>query len=314
MKTLVHVRNEDPTPWIDGIRRWLPDLDVIRLTDDALPGEVDPGDVDIAVSWRMPHGIYAQLPNLKLIQSMAAGVDHILSEPNRPTHVPIARLVDPWMGRSMTHHVVGHILRWHRDADRFEAERATQNWPTGIIFDPDATNIGILGMGHLGQAVARSLMALGFPVIGWSRSAKSVDGVEVLNGADGLDQVARRANALVCLLPLTEETRGLIDAELLAKLPAGALVVNVGRGGHVVDEDLLAALDTGTLKAAALDVFQQEPLPKGHPFWSHERIWPTPHIAAEINLPTACRAFAENIKRVRANETPDGLIDPEKGY
>lgn len=314
MKVLVHVRNEDVTPWIDGIKRWAPDLETVRLTNDRLPDDFDPAEIDISVCWRMPHGLHAQLPNLRLIQSMAAGVDHILSDPDRPKSVAIARLVDPWMARSMTHHVVGQILRWHRTHDRFDAHRADEHWPRGVIFDPDAVSIGILGMGVLGQAAAKALVALGFTVRGWSRSPKSVDGIDILSGADGLDEIARASNALVCLLPLTTETTDILNAALFAKMPKGGFLLNVGRGGHVVEADLIAALDSGQLEAASLDVFRTEPLPKGHAFWQHPKIWPTPHIASEINLPTATRAFAETIRRVRAGEVPDGLIDPEKGY
>lgn len=313
-KILVHVRNTDATDWIDGIKRWAPDIEAVQLVDDRLPDGLDPGSIDISVCWRMPHGLHAQLPNLKLIQSMAAGVDHILTDPQRPTDVAIARLVDPWMARSMTHHVVSQILRWHRTLDRFDACKIEESWPTNVIFDPDATAIGILGMGVLGQAAARALTTLGFPVRGWSRSPKSVEGIEVLNGHDGLDELVRTSNALVCLLPLTSETADILNADLFAKMPTGGFLLNVGRGGHLVEADLLAALESGQLEAASLDVFRTEPLPKGHPFWRHPRIWPTPHVASEINLPTATRAFAETIRRVRAGDVPDGLIDPEKGY
>jgi glyoxylate/hydroxypyruvate reductase A len=313
-KVLVHVRNEDVTSWIDGIKRWDPDIEAVQLIDDRLPDDLDPAEIDISVCWRMPHGLHAQLPNLKLIQSMAAGVDHILGDPHRPVEVPVARLVDPWMARSMTHHVVGQILRWHRTLDRFDVCKTEETWPKNVIFDPDATSIGILGMGVLGQAAARALVALGFPVKGWSRSAKSVEGIEVLNGSDGLDEISRSSKALVCLLPLTPETADILNAELFAKMPSGGFLLNVGRGGHLVEADLLEALESGRLDAASLDVFRTEPLPQGHPFWRHPKIWPTPHIASEINLPTATRAFAETIRRVRAGEAPDGLIDPNKGY
>jgi len=309
MKALVHVRNEDATPWIDGLKRWMPDLQAVGLEDVH-----DPAEVDVAICWRMPHGVFATLPNLALIQSMAAGVDHILEDPQRPTEVPVARLVDPWMGRSMTHHVVGMLLRWHRDFDRFEAERRTETWPTGVIFDPDAVTVGILGMGHLGQSVAQGVRAMGFEVLGWSRSAKTIDGVETFSGPDGLAAMLPRCSALVCLLPLTEETADILNADLFEALPRGAFLINVGRGGHVAEADLIAALDRRQLSGAALDVFREEPLPKGHPFWAHPGIWPTPHIASEINLPTACRAMADNIRRIRAGETPGGLIDPALGY
>lgn len=306
---LVHIAGYDPQPWIDELKRQAPDLDARGL--DAID---DPAVVEVAITWKLPHGLYRTFPNLRLIQSMAAGVDHILADPERPPHVPVARVVDPWMGRSMVHHVTLAVLRWHRRMDWLEAQRPGAGWPTGIVFDADAVRVGVLGLGHLGQAVARAMQGLGFQAAGWSRSPKAIDRLACHHGRQGLAALAAWSTALVCLLPLTLETEGILNARLFGLMPEGSLLVNVGRGGHLVEDDLMAALDSGRLAGAALDVFRGEPLPPEHRFWRDSRIWVTPHIASEINPPTATRAFVENIRRIRAGGTPVGLIDPAKGY
>ncbi len=306
---LVHVANADPAPWIDELRRQAPDLDARGL--DAVG---DPAAVEVAITWKLPHGLFRTYPNLALIQSMAAGVDHVLADSDRPAHVPVARVVDPWMARSMVHQVALAVLRWHRRLDWVEAMRADARWPTGVVFDADAVRVGVLGLGHLGQAVARAMQDLGFAAAGWARSPKVIDGLDCHHGPEGLRALAAWSSVLVCLLPLTPETEGILNAELFERMAPGSLLVNVGRGGHLVEDDLIAALDAGRLAAAALDVFRTEPLPAGHRFWSDPRIYLTPHIASEINPVTATRVFVENIRRIRAGDAPIGLIDPAKGY
>lgn len=306
---LVHIAGDDPVPWIDELKRQAPDLDVRAL--DAVD---DPAAVEVAITWKLPDGVYRSFPNLALIQSMAAGVDHILADPERPAHVAVARVVDPWMGRSMVHHVALAVLRWHRRMDWLEDQRVTASWPTGIVFDAEAVRVGVLGLGNLGRDVARAMQGLGFQAAGWSRTPKAIDGLACHHGPEGLRELAAWSSVLVCLLPLTVETTGILNAELFALMPAGSLLVNVGRGGHLMEADLTAALDSGRLGAAALDVFATEPLPPDHPFWADRRVYLTPHIASEINPVTATRAFVENIRRVRAGEPPVGLVDPAKGY
>lgn len=306
---LVHIHGESAEPWIDQFHCQAPEIDVRPL--DAIG---DPSEVEVAVTWMLPPGLYGTYPNLRLIQSMAAGVDHVLADRSRPSDVPVARLVDPWMARAMSHHVILQILRWHRRLDLFETDREDRHWRYGVTFHPETVRVGVLGLGHLGQAVARAIQGLGFAVAGWSRSPKRLDGLETFHGRDGLTALAERSTALVCLLPLTPETAELLNADLFARMPEGSFLVNVGRGGHLVEDDLFAALDSGQLSAAALDVMTAEPLPPEHPAWRDARIYLTPHIASEINPSTATAAFVENIRRLRQGETPIGLIDPERGY
>ena len=308
---LVHSEGDGGEPWAEALREIMPEVDA-RVLDQV--GDDDRHRVDVAIAWQMPRGVYRTLPNLALIQSIGAGVDHVLQDDTRPDHVPIARVVDPFMARAMTHHVVLQILRWHRQLDRFEANRPDRVWPPSFAFDADALQVAILGFGHLGQDLARSLQVLGIAVAGWARSAKTVEGIETYHGVDGLDALLRRSNVVVCLLPLTAETEGILGRDTFDKLPAGSFIVNVGRGGHVADDELIAALDSGRLSAAALDVFREEPLPADHPFWDDRRIYLTPHIASEVNKPTAAKVFAENIRRVRRGEAPTGLVDLGRGY
>ncbi|SDF55161.1 MULTISPECIES: 2-hydroxyacid dehydrogenase [Thalassobaculum] len=307
----VHSTGDGPSAWIAALKDEMPGVDARPALDIA--GD-DLARVDVSISWRLPHGVMARFSNLKLAQSIGAGVDHILEDPERPLHVPIARLIDPFMAGSMTHHIVLQILRWHRKADKFERFAAEHVWPMSEAFDHRKLHVAILGLGTLGEHLSRSLTALEIANTGWTRSPRSAAGVASVSGAAELDALLARSNVVVCLLPLTEQTEGVLCAELFAKLPKGALLVNVGRGGHLVEEDLIPALDSGQLSAAALDVFRQEPLPADHPFWSDARIYITPHIAAEVNPPTASIAFAKNIALIRAGETPTGLVDLDRGY
>lgn len=307
----VHSTGDGPSAWIAALKAEMPGVDARPALEIA---GADLARVDVSISWRLPHGVLASFPNLKLIQSIGAGVDHILEDPQRPDHVPIARLIDPFMATSMTHHIVMQILRWHRQTDKFERYKAEHHWPMSEAFDHRHLHVAILGLGNLGEHLSRALTALEIANTGWTRSPRQVDGVETVSGAQALDDLLARSKVVVCLLPLTEQTEGVLSAELFAKLPKGAFLVNVGRGGHLVEDDLIPALDSGRLSAAALDVFRQEPLPADHPFWDDGRIYITPHVAAEVNPPTASIVFAENIRRLRAGGSPTGLVDLGRGY
>ena len=306
---LVHVANADPAPWIYELKRQAPDLDA-----RGLDGVGDPAAVEVAITWKLPHGLFRTYPNLALIQSMAAGVDHVLADPHRPAGVPVSRVVDPLMARSMVHQVALAVLRWHRRQDWVESLRAEARWPTGVVFDADAVRVGVLGLGHLGQAVARAMQDLGFAAAGWARSPKVIDGLDCHHGPEGLRALAAWSSVLVCLLPLTPETAGILNADLFERMPPGSLLVNVGRGGHLVEADLLAALQTGRLGGATLDVFRTEPLPADHPFWIHPKIRVTPHVASMIDAETGASVIAANIRSFEATGTCEAIADPVRGY
>lgn len=307
----VHSTGDGPSAWVAALKEEMPGVDARPALEIA--GD-DLARVDVSISWRLPHGVLARFPNLQLVQSIGAGVDHILEDPDRPGHVPIARLIDPFMATSMTHHIVMQILRWHRQADKFEGYKTEHHWPMSEAFDHRHLHVAILGLGTLGEHLSRALTALEIRSTGWTRSPRAVGGVASVSGPAALDDLLTRSNVVVCLLPLTTQTEGILGSDLFAKLPKGAFLVNVGRGGHLVEEDLIPALDSGRLSAAALDVFRQEPLPSDHLFWDDERIYITPHIAAEVNPSTASIVFAENIRRIRTGGTPTGLVDLGRGY
>jgi len=309
MTILIASQNQkDVSVWQWHLAEHLPDAEVRHWTED-----YDKAAVEAVLMWKVPTDLLFDLPNLKLIQSLGAGVDHLVGAA-LPNGVPLARIVDPWMTGSMSEYIILNVLRFFRqdpDYRRFQAEGRWEDLGTPDRFE---TPIGILGLGELGRDAARKLSLLEFPVMGWSRSPKEVEGIECHSGRDGLGRMLRRSKILVCLLPLTQETRGLIDAELLGLLPNGAYFINAARGGHVVDADLLAALDAGHIAGAALDVFEPEPLPAEHPYWTHPKVVVTPHNAADTNPRTAAPQIAENIRRVRAGEAPNNRVDTRRGY
>ena len=274
----------------------------------------DPADIEYAMVWHPPPGLLASLPNLKLICGLGAGIDHLLRDPDLPRHVPIMRLVDPYMTDAMSEYVTLSVLRLHRQDLDYLAQQREQIWEERDQKNAAERPVGILGFGTLGQDAGRKLRALGFPVAGWSRSAKEVAGFPTYAGAAGLAALLAVSEILICLLPLTAATEAILNASLFARLPQGAGLVNAGRGGHLVETDLIAALDSGHLSGAVLDVFREEPLPKGHPFWSHPRIIITPHIAAETHPPTAAAIIGDAIRRFAKGQPVDNLVDLTKGY
>ena len=287
-----------------------PSLD-IRL----FPEAGNPADIEAAVCWTS-HDMaeLRRYPNLKLIVSMGAGVDHLLRPPGPPPGIPVARLVDRLLTSAMSEWVLLNLLRFHRQDLAYRAQQAARVWDELPAPATDATTVGILGLGALGADAARKIGALGFRVLGWSRRAKALDGVEGFHGEAGLAAMLPRCQHLVCLLPLTPETRGIVNARTLGLLPKGAFLLNAARGGHVVDADLLAALDSGHVAAAALDVFEPEPLPPTHPYWAHPRVVMTPH-AASITIPASVAPqVVENLRRLRAGEALINRVDFAAGY
>lgn len=278
--------------WRTALAHFAPDIEF-----RAWPDFGDPAEIDAVLCWRPPAGWLASLPHLRLVHSLGAGVDHILCDPDYPRSVPLVRLIDLGMTVAMTQFVACQVLRLHLGDLDYRAAQAAGAW-TPLPPPPVRRSVGILGLGTLGLASARALQALGFDVSGWSRSAKAPAGLRCRHGREGLREFLAETEILVCLLPLTPETQGILDAAAFAALPRGAAVINVGRGGHVVEPDLLAALDSGHLSAAVLDVFAREPLAADHPFWRHPRVVVTPHIAAHTNPETAAAVIAGNLARL----------------
>jgi glyoxylate/hydroxypyruvate reductase A len=239
------------------------------------------------------------------------GVEKLLADPALPRSVPLSRLVDPGMVAAMSETVLAHVLDWHRRLYRYRQQQEEGRWHRFRQYLAADHTIGILGLGELGTDAARKLLALGFKVAGWSRRTKCVEGVECFTD---LEEVLRRSNVVVCLLPLTEKTRGVLNEKTFSLLPKGAGVINLARGPHVVVPDLIAALDAEQLAHAYLDVFDSEPLPEASPLWRHPGVTVTPHAAALTEPRTAVAWIAANVERVRRGEPPLNLVDFEAGY
>ncbi len=300
---------DDDSGWRAAMEKELGALDWRRLDNVGAREEIE-----VALAWDPPPGFLATLPNLRLIVSLGMGVDHLLKHKDLPAGVPIVRIHDASLIDQMSEYCQLASLRILRLSDEYDALQRQAQWKRLRLPEARDLRIGIMGLGAIGARVAADHLRLGFPVAGWARSKKSIDSVECFAGADGLAPFLARTDVLICLLPLTPETRGILDARLFAQLPAGAHIVNVARGGHVVDEDLLAALDSGHLASATLDVFNQEPLSEGHAYWRHPKVRVTPHIAGQSNPRTAAPGVADNIRRRRAGQTLHDLIDPAAGY
>lgn len=301
--------SDDPKVWAEALRAFEPDLEV-RVWPDVGVAE----EIEFALVWLPPPGMLAGLPGLKLIQSLGAGIDHIFSDPDLPRDVPVARLVDDELTRQMVEYVTLAVLSRHRRIDRYRHLQAERQWRPSRSVPLSASRVGVLGLGVIGAATATALAGLGLAVAGWSRAPKQIDRVENFAGAGGLDAFLARSDILVCLLPLTPETEGVLNARTLGALPEGAYVINVGRGGHVVEADLIAAIDGGHLSGAWLDVFRSEPLPSDHPFWSHPSVTVTPHVAALTEPASAAAQVIENIRRARQGREPLHRVDLAAGY
>jgi glyoxylate/hydroxypyruvate reductase len=301
---------------VDSAPRWQSELArlAVGLEIRVWPDIGDPDDIDYALVWRPPPGLLASLPKLRLILSLGAGVDHILRDPQLPPGVPIVRLVDPYLMHAMSEYVALQVLKLHRQDLDYRAQQQAEIWHELPQKNAAERPVGILGFGEIGKEAGRRLKALGFPVSGWSRSESQLAGFSIYAGSRGLARLLGETEILVCLLPLTQETAGILCTRTFAALPRGAALINAGRGGHLVEEDLISALDSGQLSAAALDVFREEPLPPRHPFWRHPRIVVTPHIAGVTNAATAAPIVLDNIHRVEAGQPPLNRVDPNRGY
>lgn len=271
-------------------------------------------DITMACIWKHPHGALADYPNLKCIASAGAGVDYIFEDDTRPKNIPITRIVDPYLASDMSEHVLSVLLAHLKNLNAYKLDQVDHIWqPKDYKRIKDVT-VGILGLGELGALTAKDLTSVGFKVQGWSRSKKDIQGVKTFAGPEEKDSFLKTSDILVCLLPLTPATEGILNKELLSKLAQDAYVINVARGGHLVDEDLLALLDEQHLSGACLDVYHTEPLPKDHPFWSHKKIHMTPHYASVSDTGSVIPQIVENYKRLDSGEKLQNLVDMNKGY
>ncbi|WP_176063368.1 glyoxylate/hydroxypyruvate reductase GhrA [Serratia marcescens] len=299
--------------WLAGIKQRLPQAEIREWQRG------DERPADYALVWRPPHEMLANRRDLKAVFALGAGVDAILDQERKhpgtlPAGVPLLRLEDTGMAQQMQEYALSYVLRYFRRFDEYQAFQQRQEWQPLDPHSLDDFTIGILGAGVLGQSVARKLTEFGFSVRCWSRSAKQINGVQSFAGDAQRAAFLDGVKLLINLLPNTPETVGILNRELFAQLRPGAYLINIARGAHLVEADLLAALEQGQLAAATLDVFAREPLPQDHPFWRHPRVTITPHIAA-ITLPQqAMDQIAANIRALEAGHAPAGVVDRQRGY
>jgi glyoxylate/hydroxypyruvate reductase A len=295
--------------WAEALAANYPELKTVNW-----PYEGDPAKIDYALVWQPPKGELKRYRNLKAIFSVGAGIDHLASDPDLPPGVPVVRMVELGLTAGMSEYVTLAVLNHHRFMLDYAAQRRAKVWEEIPQVAAETRQVGMLGLGVLGRDALDKLKTFDFKLAGWSRSPKSITGVTCFHGPGGFDEMLAQTNILVCLLPLTAETEGILNADTFAKLPAGAAVINVGRGGHLVEKDLLAALDSGQIGGATLDVFRKEPLPEKHAFWKHPRIFMTPHVASMTVPSSAVRAVVANIQRLEAGEALQHIVDMKRGY
>jgi glyoxylate/hydroxypyruvate reductase A len=279
----------------------------------------DGGDITHALLWQPPDELFAALPNLQVVFSLGAGVDHILGRGILPEHIPLVRVAEPDLTARMSEYVLLHVLMHHRRQRLYDHQQKQHIWRERPQPAARAVRVGILGLGVLGRDAARKLAVTGFQVSGWSRSPKTMDGITCYAGPAELAPFLNTTDILVCLLPLTGETRGMINRDLLRQLARdghaeGPVLINAGRGGLHVEADILAALDAGELHAATLDVFEQEPLPASSPLWEHPRVTVTPHNAAVSDPEAVCDYIVAQIRNLKAGRGLEHVVDRQRGY
>ena len=300
----------DNDEWISALKRHLPGIEVRQWPD----GMGDPADIHYVMVQSVRRFDFASIPNVKIIFTMGAGADYILKKTEMPEGVPIVRAVSDGVVTRMVQYIQYAVLHFHREFHQFRDNQFKREWVSAPGPENGARRVGILGLGAIGEPAARVLADMGFNTAGWSRSQREMANVKCFSGSDSLAEFLARTDILVCLLPLTGETAGVLNEKNLNCLPRGAYVINVGRGGHVVEEDLLAALDDGHIAGAMLDVFAKEPLPDDHAFWSHPGIVVTPHAAGWNDADSAAAHVARNIKNLGEGNPLHPVVNRNAGY
>lgn len=309
MKRLFIASKGNLAPLADMFRRALPDFEI----EHTLP-LAHGGPVPFLVVGRPPPGVIAAIPGVEIVLSLNAGIEHILAGGEVPPNVPIVRLVDDALAEGMSEWVLGQALAWHRNFALYATQQARLNWTQQPEKLAKERRVSVLGAGELGRAVVDHFVRFGFVTRVWSRSGRAVPGATSFAGRDQLLPAVEGADILVNLLPLTPETANIVDAAVLARLNPGAFLINGARGGHIVDADLIAALDSGQLSSAALDVFRTEPLPVNDPLWTHPRVLVFPHVSAPTHPESAVVQIADTIRRYERGEPIANIVDRTRGY
>ncbi len=294
--------------WAELFKREAPDLE-LRIWPDT----GDARDVEYLVVWDLPSDPLGSFPNLKAIFCTGAGVDHFEMS-CLPDSLPVVRMLEPGIVAGMVEYATFATLTLHRNILDYRQFQAQGHWEPIGFAPAEERRVGVMGLGQLGQAVLAGLASFGYSLSGWSRSARTLAGVRCFSGAGQFDAFLGQADILICLLPLTDQTRGILNRRTFEKLPQGAGLINVGRGAHLVEQDLIEALDSGRLSGAVLDVLVQEPPAADHPFWHHPRILITPHVASVTRPQSAARVVLENIRKHRKGAPMTGLVSRGRGY
>ena len=301
---------EDMEVWSNGLQKAMPEMDIKVYPDDG-----DVNEVEFAVVWKHPRGILKKYPNLKAILSLGAGVDHIISDPDLPEGLPIIRLVDKKLTHEMCLHALHWVLHFHSDQYLYRSQQLKRQWIQQSSIQTEDRTIGIMGLGNIGRSIGELLVTQSFNVIGWGANQKSsLTDIKYYYGQDQLSDFLGRTNILINVLPLTSDTTNIVTKKELSLLPKNSFIINIGRGGIINEEDLLTLLDDRHIKAAALDVFTQEPLPENNSLWDHPSVYITPHIAGQSNPNSAGQTISENIYRIQKGELPYPIYSRTNGY
>jgi glyoxylate/hydroxypyruvate reductase A len=279
----------------------------------AWPDIGNPEEVEYLAAWQAPDDLANLLPNLKVLFALSAGVDQ-LDLSRLPADLPVVRLLDPGITRGMCEYATWAVLTLHRDMLRYREQQTARCWQAHLLQPAQNQRMGVMGLGTQAQQILSTLAPFGFALSGWARSVHEIEGVRCFAGEAQLSAFLGRCDILLCVLPLTEQTEGILDRNLFALLPRGAALINMGRGGHLVEVDLLEALDSGQLSGAVLDVVREEPATADHPFWAHPQVVLTPHVAAMTQPASAFGVLLENIRRFERGERMVGEIDRNRGY
>jgi glyoxylate/hydroxypyruvate reductase len=300
---------DDFATWRKALNARLPGLEIRHASDIG-----DPAEIRYALAWKPPAGFFDRMSGLRLIVNLGAGVDSLVGRTDLPSGIPITRITDPNMARMMAGYVLFATLRYARDIPHFEQAQRRGEWAYRHPRSPEEVRVAVLGLGELGAYAARELRRQGLTVMGWSRTPRQIEGIDCYAGMETLDTVLAQADIVVLMLPLTPQTRGLIDRARLLRLPRGAALINVARGALVDQAAMTELLGSGHLGGATLDVFEREPLPADDPLWRMENVLITPHLASVAIPASAAKQIAENIARVEQGQAPLNVIDPARGY
>lgn len=280
---------------------------------EVYPEISNPNDVEFIVAWKPHEGYIKEFPNAKVIQSAGAGIDHLLHT-KLPEEVKVTRIVDEGLKQEMFEHVLACVMISMKNMYKYSKDKENKSWSPTSYQSIKETTISILGLGEIGKFVSEKLVNIGFKIKGWSNSHKQLNGVESFSGKDEVHKAINNTNFIVNILPLTNETKGILNRDLFSKVSENTVLINVGRGAHLVDNDLIDAIDSNLIKEAYLDVFNEEPLPIDHPFWENEKVFMTPHVASITNTSSALLQIEDNYNKMKQKAILNNEVSLEKGY